>query len=544
MAQLIEAQQNGYITHNEALKVLDALVNCSVIDKDLTAPPGGETDGDAYIVGAGATGDWATHDDDIAFYFGGYIYITPITGFLTYVADEALTYAFVGAAWGIRTISLAELAEIATDKLLGRATAGTGAVELISCTAAGRALLDDAAASNQRTTLGFVAEILDKASPGAIGGSTPSTGAFTDLSASAKLVRSTAVGITASTTQSQGQQPLTKDINEIAVCANADDVATLPTASAGRRVAIQNNGAEQLQIFPASGDGIDDNGANISVTLAAGAFVEFVTSTAAQWYTAASAGGGAPALHAASHTDGADDIQDATAGQKGVATAAQITKLDAIEALADVTDATNVNTAGATMNADTNVKANGWVIDENDMSSDLDTKVPTQQSVKKYVDDTAAGLTAANFNAYRTTAFDMAADDTWYDYPWNVAATVKTGFTHSHTASAEEVTVTAAGVYLVTWYGSLSAAINGGGATRLLLDGTEVPGSYRNIHIDGGSTRGQQTSTMVVAIGAGEVIKAQFACTNNGADIVYIDPANLPDPTTFVSGSISIVKVA
>lgn len=43
---------------------------------------------------------------------------------------------------------------LATDKLLGRATAGTGAVEEIACTAAGRAILDDADAAAQRTTLG------------------------------------------------------------------------------------------------------------------------------------------------------------------------------------------------------------------------------------------------------------------------------------------------------------------------------------------------------------------------------------------------------
>ena len=41
--------------------------------------------------------------------------------------------------------------------------------------------------------------------------------------------------------------------------------------------------------------------------------------------------------HATNHTNGTDDIQDATAAQKGVATAAQITKLDGITALADVT---------------------------------------------------------------------------------------------------------------------------------------------------------------------------------------------------------------
>ena len=53
--------------------------------------------------------------------------------------------------------------------------------------------------------------------------------------------------------------------------------------------------------------------------------------------------------HAADHTDGSDDIQDATAAQKGLATATQITKLDNIEAAADITDADNVMTAGALM---------------------------------------------------------------------------------------------------------------------------------------------------------------------------------------------------
>ena len=52
-----------------------------------------------------------------------------------------------------------------------------------------------------------------------------------------------------------------------------------------------------------------------------------------------------PTAHASTHTNGTDDIQNATAAQKGLATAAQITKLDGIEALADVTDAANVGSA-------------------------------------------------------------------------------------------------------------------------------------------------------------------------------------------------------
>lgn len=43
----------------------------------------------------------------------------------------------------------------ATDRLLGRSTAGAGDVEEIICTAAGRAILDDATAGDQRTTLGL-----------------------------------------------------------------------------------------------------------------------------------------------------------------------------------------------------------------------------------------------------------------------------------------------------------------------------------------------------------------------------------------------------
>ena len=43
----------------------------------------------------------------------------------------------------------------ATNRLLGRSSAGAGVIEEITCTAAGRALLDDADAATQRTTLGL-----------------------------------------------------------------------------------------------------------------------------------------------------------------------------------------------------------------------------------------------------------------------------------------------------------------------------------------------------------------------------------------------------
>ena len=62
------------------------------------------------------------------------------------------------------------------------------------------------------------------------------------------------------------------------------------------------------------------------------------------------------------------------------------TKLDTVETSADVTDATNVNAAGAVMNTDATTAAMSFVIDEDNMGSNLATKVPTQQSTKAYVD--------------------------------------------------------------------------------------------------------------------------------------------------------------
>ncbi|NIY96792.1 DUF2793 domain-containing protein, partial [Salipiger sp. HF18] len=48
------ARAQQHVTHNEALRILDGLVQLSVLDRDLTAPPGSPTDGDRYIVASGA----------------------------------------------------------------------------------------------------------------------------------------------------------------------------------------------------------------------------------------------------------------------------------------------------------------------------------------------------------------------------------------------------------------------------------------------------------------------------------------------------------
>jgi len=58
-----------------------------------------------------------------------------------------------------------------------------------------------------------------------------------------------------------------------------------------------------------------------------------------------------------------------------------LSKLNGIEAGADVTDSTNVNTAGATMNADSDISGCSWFLDEDDFSSNSATKTASQQSI-------------------------------------------------------------------------------------------------------------------------------------------------------------------
>ena len=96
---LTEGQASGEVTHNNAIIKLAALVHLAVIDRDLTAPPGGETNGDRYLIAATATGDWASQDGDIALYYNGWIFITPVDGMSMYVDDEDVWLLYKAGAW-------------------------------------------------------------------------------------------------------------------------------------------------------------------------------------------------------------------------------------------------------------------------------------------------------------------------------------------------------------------------------------------------------------------------------------------------------------
>jgi hypothetical protein len=108
-----------------------------------------------------------------------------------------------------------------------------------------------------------------------------------------------------------------------------------------------------------------------------------------------------PTNHASDHIDGTDDIQDSTSGQKGLATAAQITKLDGIETSADVTDATNVAAAGAQMTSEKD-SANGY------SGLDGSSKLTGSQQTYGSASDTACEGNDSRLSDARTpTAHDL-----------------------------------------------------------------------------------------------------------------------------------------
>jgi len=69
-----------------------------------------------------------------------------------------ITVSGAGTVWTVDNdvVTYAKMQNVsATDKILGRSTAGAGDVEEITCTATGRSILDDASVSAVRTTLGL-----------------------------------------------------------------------------------------------------------------------------------------------------------------------------------------------------------------------------------------------------------------------------------------------------------------------------------------------------------------------------------------------------
>lgn len=94
------AQAQKHITHNEALRILDVIVQLSVLTATATTPPATANDADRFIVAAGASGDWAGKDHNIAWREEGtWQFIAPQAGWRAEVTQTHDALRFDGNQW-------------------------------------------------------------------------------------------------------------------------------------------------------------------------------------------------------------------------------------------------------------------------------------------------------------------------------------------------------------------------------------------------------------------------------------------------------------
>ncbi|MDB5658014.1 MAG: hypothetical protein JWS10_629 [Cypionkella sp.] len=146
------AQAQKHVTHNEALRLLDLMVQLSVKARALTTPPINPVAGDRYIVPLAATGAWAGQTGKIAlFETGVWQFLLPFAGWQAYVVAEAAMAVFNGSAWLAMNdgpLNVAQLGVSATPDATNRLAVSSPAT-LFNHAGAGHQLkLNKAAAAN------------------------------------------------------------------------------------------------------------------------------------------------------------------------------------------------------------------------------------------------------------------------------------------------------------------------------------------------------------------------------------------------------------
>jgi len=94
------AQAQKEVTHNEALTLIDALIQLTVEDGPLAAPPTTPDEGQCWIVGAGASGAWSGRVGTIAVSTaGGWRFVAPREAMRVIRLRDGAAMTFTGGAW-------------------------------------------------------------------------------------------------------------------------------------------------------------------------------------------------------------------------------------------------------------------------------------------------------------------------------------------------------------------------------------------------------------------------------------------------------------
>lgn len=161
---IMAAQAQKHVTHNEALRLLDGIVQLSVLDRDLTAPPASPAEGDRYIPASGAAGAWAGWDGSITYWIdGAWMRILPAPGWLAWVVDEAQMLVWTGSSW-LPVIDamgfIAQAAAVAVAREANGATTGMAVLEETLTALSGASVTSTTAIPNRGIVLGVSARTI------------------------------------------------------------------------------------------------------------------------------------------------------------------------------------------------------------------------------------------------------------------------------------------------------------------------------------------------------------------------------------------------
>jgi hypothetical protein len=94
-------QANKEYTINEALVLLDALLNNYALKINMIKPPLNPTNGDLYILGESPQEEWRGKSHYLAYFHQGWRYIKPNLGLDIWVKEENCLYRFYNNKWQI-----------------------------------------------------------------------------------------------------------------------------------------------------------------------------------------------------------------------------------------------------------------------------------------------------------------------------------------------------------------------------------------------------------------------------------------------------------
>ena len=158
MPLLMPSQAQKHVTHNEALLVLDALVQLTVANRDLAVPPSSPVNGDRHIVAPSAAALWGGPAHSIAVLVNGiWMFYAPRPGWQAYILAEERTVVWQNGGWQDVLASLNALDELginATADSTNRLSVASTAT-LLSHVGNGHQLKINKAASTDTASLLF-----------------------------------------------------------------------------------------------------------------------------------------------------------------------------------------------------------------------------------------------------------------------------------------------------------------------------------------------------------------------------------------------------